>query len=155
MHRGDDPFGDHPYAMRQPLDVVVGQKKFVAKTGSSYVVARVKAGQKAALRRALSEAEVELADIDWFVLPHFGIRRLASGFLTPLGIDVKRTTWPWSRSVGHLGAADQYAGLDHLAATGQLTPGQHCLLMGVGAGFTWSSAVVEIVDRPHWAGTEH
>jgi 3-oxoacyl-[acyl-carrier-protein] synthase III len=154
MHRGDDPFGLAPYEMRRPLDVVVGQKAFVAKTRTSYIVARVKAGQDSALKQALAEADATLEDIDWFVLPHFGIRRLKSGFLTPLGIDVKQTTWEWSRSVGHLGAADQYAGLDHLAASGRLSPGDRCLLMGVGAGFTWSSAVVDIVDHPAWADSQ-
>ena len=78
----------------------------------------------------------------------FGRRRLESSFIRPLGLDLDRTTWSWSRSVGHLGAGDQFAGLDHLVATGALAAGQRVLLLGVGAGFSWSAVVLEVLAEP-------
>jgi 3-oxoacyl-[acyl-carrier-protein] synthase-3 len=98
--------------------------------------------------RALSEGDVKLADIDWFVLPSLGAGRIKAHFLDPLGIDLDRTTWPWGRHVGHLGAGDQIAGLSHLGGAGRLARGQRCLLLGVGAGFSWSAAVVEVLRWP-------
>ena len=91
---------------------------------------------------------------DLVVLPHFGHRRLDSIFLTPFGIAPDRTCWEWSRTVGHLGAADQYAGLDHLVGTGRAAPGDRCVLISVGAGYSWGAAVLEILERPAWAAPE-
>lgn len=41
----------------------------------------------------------ELADIDWFVLPHLGYRRLAASYFTKFNINPQRSTWPWSRRI--------------------------------------------------------
>jgi 3-oxoacyl-[acyl-carrier-protein] synthase III len=151
MHRGEDPFGDAPYSIRQPLDVKACQRGYMATARMSEVVARGSAGQRESLQRALKDAEIELGDIDRFVLPHFGRRRFDANYAVPLGIDPDRTTWSWFRTVGHLGAADQFASLGHMVDTGVAQPGERLLLLGVGAGFTWSAAVVEILRRPDWS----
>jgi 3-oxoacyl-[acyl-carrier-protein] synthase-3 len=151
MHRGDDPYGVAPFSVRSPMDLDVWKRAFVSRTGRSFSIARVAAGEQEVLKRALAEAETELDDINWFVLPHFGRKRLELGLLRHLRIDAERTTWSWNRGVGHLGAGDQLASIDHLARTGALLPGQRCLLFGVGAGFSWSCGVLEIERRPAWA----
>ncbi|MEJ3750555.1 ketoacyl-ACP synthase III family protein [Actinomycetes bacterium KLBMP 9797] len=148
MQRGGDPFGDAPMSARSPVDVEAMRKAFVATHGLDTVLDRIDAGQREAVKRALSEAGVELADIDRFVLPNLGRARLNAYFLDKLPIDPDRTTWSWGRRVGHLGAGDQIAGLAHLVADGGLHPGQRCLLAGVGAGFTWTCAVVQLLRRP-------
>lgn len=151
MHRGTDPFGPAPFSTRMPLDVKTCQKGFLARSGMGGILARSAAGQREALRRALDDAECKLGDIDRFVLPHFGRRRFDANYGAPLGVSDERTAWSWFRTVGHMGAGDQFASLGHLVDTGAVGPGQRCLLMGIGAGFTWSSAVVDIVRRPDWA----
>ncbi len=151
MHRGGDAFGVAPVSSQKPLDLGAHQRSYVAQAGMSYSVARIAAGQGEAVKAALADGEAELAEIDHFVLPNFGRRRLESSYLRSLGIDVDRTTWSWGRQVGHLGAGDQFAGLDHLIGSGALGPGDLCLLAGVGAGFSWSCAVVEVMERPPWA----
>lgn len=153
MHRGNDPFGDAPFAVRRPVDLEPPRRDFVAATGLDNVLGRIDEGQRTVLKRCLTDAGVTLADLDRFVLPHLGRPRLEAHFLGPLGIDVERTTWSWGRRVGHLGAGDQFAGFGHLVDTGALAPGQLCLLAGVGAGFTWSCAVVEMLHRPEPAGS--
>lgn len=155
MHRGTDPFGPAPFALRTPLDVKACQRGFLATASMSETVTRSAAGQREALQRALKDAETELDAIDWFVLPHFGRRRFEANYAAPLGIDPDRTAWSWFRTVGHLGAGDQFAGLGHLVDTGAVRPGDRCLLMGIGAGFTWSSAVVDILRRPSWATNDN
>ncbi|HKN96399.1 MAG TPA: ketoacyl-ACP synthase III family protein, partial [Pseudonocardiaceae bacterium] len=152
MHRGDDPFGAAPFSVRAPMDLDVWKRAFVARHGRSFGIARVAAGEQEVLKLALAEADTELGQVDWFLLPHFGRKRLEVGLVRHLGIELDRTTWSWHRDVGHLGAGDQIAGLDHLAASGALRPGQRCLLFGVGAGFTWSCGVLEIERTPAWPG---
>ncbi len=148
MHRGDDPFGGAPFDRRPAVDLEALKRAYVARNGMSFCVARVSTGQRAALKNALAQADVELERIDLFVLPHLGRRRLDAAFFQPFGIPVERTVLDWAGTVGHLGAADQFAALAHLSAEGRLVPGQLVLLVGVGAGFTWSCAVLRIVDTP-------
>jgi 3-oxoacyl-[acyl-carrier-protein] synthase-3 len=148
MGRGPDPFGEAPFSVRRQIDLGAQREDFVGEMGLDYVMEHIDAGQREAVDRALSEGDVKLSDIDWFVLPSLGRSRIKAHFLDPFGIDPDRTTWSWARQVGHLGAGDQIAGLDHLAGADLLADGQRCLLVGVGAGFSWSAAVIDVLGRP-------
>ncbi|ARQ69522.1 ketoacyl-ACP synthase III family protein [Streptomyces marincola] len=151
MHRGDDPFGAAPFEHRPMVDLDAHKRDFVERHSLSFSIARVGAGQRAAIKQALSRAGAGLADMDRVALPHLGHRRLRSGYFRAFGLDEERTTWHWSRTVGHLGAGDPIAGLDHLVGSGELRAGQLALLVSVGAGFTWSCAVVEMLRDVPWA----
>ena len=150
VHRGDEPFGPAPFTFRVPVDFEAAKAAFAQQYGLSYAVSRVKAWQQATIKGALADADLELADVDWVVLPHFGRRRLEAGYFREFGIDPARTSWEWSRTVGHLGAGDQFASLGHLVDTGRARPGDRCLLVGVGAGYTWGCAVLEMLHSPSW-----
>lgn len=150
MHRGEDPFGLAPLTVRRPVDVEATTQAYLRTTQGQRAVVRMAERQRESVARSLEEAKVRQDDIDWFLLPHFGRRRLDVNYFRRLGIPPERTTWEWSRGVGHLGAGDQFAGLAWLAETGRLRPGDRCLLLGVGGGFTWSSAVAEILRPPSW-----
>ncbi|MFI7300092.1 ketoacyl-ACP synthase III family protein [Streptomyces sp. NPDC050121] len=153
MHRGDDPFGSAPFSHRPVVDLDACKKDFLATRRVTQVIAASGAAQDAAVEQALAAAGVTLADVDRFVLPHLGRKRLRAGHLARFGIAEERTTWEWSRSIGHLGAGDQIAGFDHLVGSGTLGAGDLVVWMSVGAGFTYSCAVVEMLERPDWAGT--
>lgn len=143
MGRGDDPFADAPFAWRAPIDLDRHRASVVGAIGLDVLLSRIEAGQQEAVERALADAKVTMGDIAWFVLPALGRTRMRAHFYRPLGLDPDRTTWSWGRTVGHLGAGDQFAGLNHLVGTSKMTGGQLALLVGVGSGFTWSAAVVE------------
>lgn len=151
MHRGDHPFALPEDGPRR-VDLDECKQQFLERVGRQRAVAWVSGGQRRVLTGALDKAGISLEDIDRFVLPHLGLRRLQAAYFQPFGIDPERTTWPWSRGVGHLGGGDQFAGLAHLVETKQVSPGDRVLLVGVGAGFTWSAAVVEIDELPYWSG---
>lgn len=148
MGRGEDPFGDAPFSVRQPIDLDAYRETMVAEIGLDGVLDRIDAGQRETFKQALADAETELNEIDRFVLPTLGRGRLKAHFLDPFDIDPERTTWFYGSRIGHLGAGDQIAGLGHLMDSGELRPGQRCLLAGVGAGFSWSAAVVEMLRSP-------
>jgi 3-oxoacyl-[acyl-carrier-protein] synthase III len=150
MHRGTVPFGPVPFSHRDRVDLEACKDEFIGENSKSFAVAHLVAGQREAIKQALADAGLDLADIDWFVLPHLGHRRLMAGYFSKFDIDPARSTWPWSRTVGHLGAGDQFAGFDHLVTSGAAGPGSTCLLIGVGAGFSWSCAVIEVLETPPW-----
>jgi 3-oxoacyl-[acyl-carrier-protein] synthase-3 len=147
MHRGGDAHGVAPVSTQVPLDLGAYKQNFLRQAGRSFTVTRVGAGQQEAVKLALAEADCELADMRRVLTPHFGRRRLETNVLRNLDVDLDRTAWSWASAVGHLGVGDQFAGLRQLVAAGELVPGDRCLLIGVGAGFTWSCAVVEICGR--------
>ncbi|KOV80172.1 3-oxoacyl-ACP synthase [Nocardia sp. NRRL S-836] len=150
LHRGDEPFGPAPFTYRMPVDFEAAKHTFSRQYGLSYGINKANAGQNVAIEEALADADMKMGDADWVVLPHFGRRRLDVNYLRPYDIDTSRTTWEWSRTVGHLGAGDQFAGLGHLVDTGQAKPGQRVVLVGVGAGYSWGCAVLEITEKPSW-----
>ncbi|MFD5427843.1 ketoacyl-ACP synthase III family protein [Streptomyces sp. NPDC127084] len=151
LHRGDEPFTRAPFGHRMPVDFDEAKRAFIGRVGMSYAITRAHNGQQTVIKQALADAGMELADARWVILPHFGRRRLQSIYYQPFGIDPERTTWDWSRTVGHLGAGDQFAGLDHLVVSGRARPGDRCVLISVGAGYSWGCAVLEITEQPPWA----
>ncbi|CAL9641803.1 ketoacyl-ACP synthase III family protein [Streptomyces sp. enrichment culture] len=139
-------FSDAPLAAGSPVDL--NSDSLVRELGVVALLDRIQAGQREAFDRACAQADVKFSEIDWYVLPNLGRTRMRAQYFDPFGIDPQRSTWSWGRQVGHLGAGDQFAGLAHLVSEGALEPGQLCLLAGVGAGFTWTVGIVEIVARP-------
>ncbi|WP_433338434.1 ketoacyl-ACP synthase III family protein [Spirillospora sp. CA-294931] len=147
MYRGDVPFSREP---GRPVDVRARRRQFAA-AGGLGVATRTTEGLTEAVGLALDEAGVKIGDIARSVFPNVGRQVLRTRYAAPLGLDPDRTTWEFGRRTGHVGAADQFTGLAHLAETGALTPGDHVLLVGIGAGFSWTCAVLEITFRPAWA----
>ncbi|MER7701527.1 ketoacyl-ACP synthase III family protein [Kitasatospora sp. NPDC097605] len=104
----------------------------------------------AVARRAIEEAGVTPADITRVTHVFSGHPRYPEGLLRPLGIDPARGMLDLGRTLGHLGACDQFVSLAHLLDTGAVGPGDHVLLTGNGAGISLAAAVVEILERPAW-----
>ncbi|MEV8098472.1 ketoacyl-ACP synthase III family protein [Kitasatospora sp. NPDC085879] len=154
MHRGAAPFAPAESGLRRVVDLDTRKREFLAGTGRAAAVAWVGGGQRRALAGGLASLGLEVGDIARFVLPHLGGRRLAATYFQPFGIDPERSTWPWSRSIGHLGGGDQFAGLAHLVETKQVGAGDRVVLVGVGAGFSWSCAVLELLACPDWAASD-
>ncbi|GKQ35337.1 ketoacyl-ACP synthase III family protein [Streptomyces sp. A012304] len=101
--------------------------------------------------QALDEAGVRRADIARAVLPfvHRGGGRQELHDL--LGFTEEQTVWrELGRHVGHLGAGDQLAGLNHLVEHKLLAAGDRVLLFGLGMGFTFGAVVLEVLHIPEW-----
>ena len=150
LHRGRSPFGQVP----GPIDVHQRKREYLKDVGLQDMLRRFRAGLRGAVINALRDARTELRDIARFVVPHVGRVLLEREYFAALEIPEAMTTWPWGRRLGHLGAGDQLAGLGHLVETRTLRPGERCLLMGVGAGFTWTCAVVELLEYPSAPNTQ-
>jgi 3-oxoacyl-[acyl-carrier-protein] synthase-3 len=143
--RGDAPFGDAPLGAGMPIDMSGTSSALVQQFGLETLLNRIESGQRDAFDQATAQAGVKLTDVDWFVLPNMGRTRMQAQYYGPFEIDPARTTWSWSKRVGHLGAGDQFGGLAHLMATGRLRPGQTCVLAGIGAGFSWTVSIAEML----------
>ena len=150
IYRGDEPFGLVSGHAGRPVDIRERRRAFMeATTGRQDVVEWINAGLTEAVGQALDESETQLGDIARFVFPNIGLSALQR-YLELLGVSLADTTWERGRRIGHVGGADQLIGLAHLVEGGHVGPGERVMLVGIGAGFSWSCAVVEMLDRPTW-----
>ncbi|GGY05654.1 ketoacyl-ACP synthase III family protein [Streptomyces hiroshimensis] len=138
------PVPDH-----RPLDLP-GRVQHYAKTdaGLRTAIERVTAVVRESIGTALADAGTDAGGIARFVLPASGRSRTDWHAEALLGVPLARSTWEFARSVGHLGAGDQFAGLDHLISSGEVKEGDKVLLVGGGSGFSCTCAVLEITGQP-------
>lgn len=107
--------------------------------------------QRESIRRALADAGLTGgAEIRRWVFDNVGRTMVDRDVRAELGVDDADTCWEWGRRTGHLGAGDQAGGLVHLLETGAVRPGDRVALCGMGSGFTYSCAVLEIAEQPTW-----
>ncbi|GGW41912.1 hypothetical protein GCM10010503_17720 [Streptomyces lucensis JCM 4490] len=108
----------------------------------------------AAAHRTLAEAGVTMADISRVCHIGFSQFPLQASFLDPLEIDEKRGIWEFTRTTGHMGAADPVAGLEHLWRTGQVDTGDLVMVIGASPGMEAGCAVVEITASRYAEGDD-
>ncbi|MDB1087487.1 ketoacyl-ACP synthase III family protein [Streptomyces sp. ACA25] len=145
LQRGTTPPSDRPGADPRPLVVRERARQFFSlgpHTPASVLHRHVE-GVHRVVTTALRDAGSTVDDLRWVVTPFVGQAVFRAGYADVLGLDHRRTLHEFGRRVGHLGSADQLVGLDHLVRGGELRPGDRICLIGVGAGFTFSAAVLE------------
>lgn len=104
------------------------------------------------IQRALVDAGLNVADLARVITINEDGRMVEFTTLGPLGVDMSRSVWEYGRSIGHVGAADLLISLEHLLATGQVSAGDHLLLVSQGPGWLCSAAVLTVLENPSWAG---
>jgi 3-oxoacyl-[acyl-carrier-protein] synthase-3 len=149
MYRGDQPFGTVSGHAGHPVDNRTRRTEFSVGADVKELGRRIMSGITEAIETSLAEAQLKLPDITWSVFPNLGATTLRKGYLDPLGLELSATTWEWGRRTGHVGAGDQIIGLAQLVDSGRAGPGDRVLLVGIGAGFSWTCGVVEFISDPH------
>lgn len=148
MHRGDTPIGPFAPGKKYPIDLRARAKWFQdSGMSKEEIFQRLAFGPRFVVRQVLMETGLRLDEIEHVLVPHFGRAITNMQCLRPIGLrDFDRTAWDFMRRTGHLGPGDQLAAINHLNENGRLKTGQYVLMLGVGAGFSWSTALLEIVD---------
>lgn len=152
MHRGDEPL--------HPSNVVTGRPTSFQRRGEEFILSgglrtdiaiRMVKTVVEVGTRALDEAGIGIADVTRLVLFNGPWHDIAV-YLDALGVPAERSTWEQGRAIGH-SPSDHVFAIDHLLNHGQLAPGDHLLLCGLGPGLNLASAVIEILDLPAWLST--
>jgi 3-oxoacyl-[acyl-carrier-protein] synthase-3 len=90
--------------------------------------------------KSLTEAGISADDID-LVVPHQANIRIIESACSKLGVSMDRTAQVL-HSTGNTSAASIPLALVDALEAGRVSPGDHILLVGFGAGMTWASAVL-------------
>lgn len=150
---GDARWTDAVDPSTWPVDLTRRRKEHLDARGVDVLMRLMVAStrvQQACIDSALADADVTAEQIAWWVVPNMGTAVVDWDFRRRLGIEESRTTWSWGREVGHLGAGDQLAGLDHLFEAGSVQVGDRVALVGVGQGENYGCAVLEVLQEPQW-----
>jgi 3-oxoacyl-[acyl-carrier-protein] synthase-3 len=141
LHRGADPAPETAELLDAEHDVRAAKKRFLEENGAE----SLKESTRAAVRE-IKEALLPDGDdprLRRIVYPNLGLRLLEENYFPEFPGGASRSLWDFGRTVGHLGSGDQIAGLDHLSRNQDFTPGDRLLLLGAGAGFTWTGTLLE------------
>jgi 3-oxoacyl-[acyl-carrier-protein] synthase III len=93
-------------------------------------------------REVLDAAGLSTSDIDWLI-PHQANVRILAATGKRLGLDASKVVVTVDQHANTSAASIPLA-LDWAWRRGDIKPGQHLLMAGVGGGFTWGAALVQI-----------
>jgi 3-oxoacyl-[acyl-carrier-protein] synthase-3 len=151
VNDGGVPMFPPDATVARPLDFAARNREFrtrlLAGDGAGVMLA-IQTTLMKLVDRTLDEAGLTLGDVTRVAFPHGRWDDLEHRGLNWLGLGLSDTTWEYGASIGHLGVSDQFVALDHLLSSGALVPGDHVLLVGLGAGTTMACAAVQILSIP-------
>ncbi|HTQ72710.1 MAG TPA: beta-ketoacyl-ACP synthase III [Burkholderiales bacterium] len=93
-------------------------------------------------RETLAQCGLNVADIDWLI-PHQANVRILEATARKLGLDRSKLIVTVDRHA-NTSAASVPLALDLAIRDGRVRPGHKVMLQGVGGGFTWGAALVEM-----------
>jgi len=93
-------------------------------------------------RETLQQCGVAAAEVDWLV-PHQANARIIEATAKRLGIDLAKVVVTVDRHA-NTSAASVPLALDVAVRDGRIRPGHKIMLEGVGGGFTWGAALIEM-----------
>jgi 3-oxoacyl-[acyl-carrier-protein] synthase-3 len=94
------------------------------------------------VQTTLKEADLTVADIDWFV-PHQANQRILSAVAERLGLPPERMVSTVADH-GNTSAASVPLALATAAADGRIKPGNLIMMEAIGGGFAWGSALLRV-----------
>jgi 3-oxoacyl-[acyl-carrier-protein] synthase III len=136
--------GTHAGILSVPGNVCGGQivgSPFVQMEGQAVFKFAVRVLDEAA-REALAQCSLEVADIDWLI-PHQANMRILDATARRLGLPHEKVIVTVDRHA-NTSAASVPLALDEAVRDGRIRAGHKVLLEGVGGGFTWGAALVEM-----------
>src|SRR5262249_17305714 len=93
-------------------------------------------------RETLAQCDLSPQDIDWLI-PHQANVRILEATAKKLGVSAEKLIITVDKH-GNTSAASVPLALDAAVRDGRIRPGHKVMLQGVGGGFTWGAALVQM-----------
>ena len=125
-----------------PFDVRAAKRRFLGTHGQH----RLRGGTRAALM-ALKQrllAHLRPRALRHVLCPHLGRDLLRDNYFSVFEGAEPLCPLDLGLALGHLGTTDQLVALHHLLRTGAARPGEQVLLIGAGAGFSWTAVLLDL-----------
>lgn len=149
---GSEDWTNAPFHDGQPAYMGVRKRDFLMDEDDGYegVIAKISGNAQHTMEQALKEADTDLASLKFFVHQHIAESIATFAIHNLFGVDRAKTTFDWGQHLGMVGTADLWLGLNEIVLRRNPQPGDLALMMGVGAGYVWSVAIVEFLETPQW-----
>lgn len=145
LQRAGAPWARLPGQSGWPIDTAGRVQSYLETHGPEAMldlVSRIRATERLTVEKALAEAGIDATEVSLWVFPNMGESLTDWTARAEVGVRVEDSSWDWGRTVGHLGAGDQFAAIHSLIST--LSPGDHVVVNGSGTGFTFTTAVISV-----------
>ena len=116
------------------------KKEFLEKYGKKFLTEKTKNALTNLKKMIFSDIKED--DVEYFVLPNLGKKLLQENYYSIFSFASEKSTYDFGRKIGH-GSGDCGLGLDFLLKQVAVKPGDKILLLGAGAGFSWSAMLIE------------
>lgn len=143
MHRLEDGSCETDKFLKQQYNVRDSKKQFFTKYGLTILTSETHKALKKLYQSIFSE-NIVLSDIKYFIFPNLGKKILEENYYPVFKCKDNKTLWNFGSTVGHLGTSDCFAGLCFLEDNNKLKTGDYILMIGAGAGFSWTACLLEI-----------
>jgi len=149
MERGTEEFTRSPMEGRTTLESTSRRRQFYEVHGKESLSDAAATHVRDSLFRALDEAGLAADDprIRLVTVPRLGPRLIGLMFLGVFESELKAELVQLGQHTGHLGAGDLLANLADIVELGLLGPGEIAIVAAAGAGFTWSTTIVEALAQ--------
>ncbi|GGY75551.1 hypothetical protein CP967_12655 [Streptomyces nitrosporeus] len=158
LNRGHEPIFPPALTTGRKLDMNEHLEAMVEELGpkASEIGRDYAASGSKLIEQVTGEAGIGVADLSKVLHLGAGSPDFLESHLRPMGLDASLGGVDFFRDVGHAGAADVGLQLNHLVEDGQVSPGDHLLMMSAGPGIMITAAVVTVLEIPSWhaGGTE-
>ncbi|MGW7332294.1 ketoacyl-ACP synthase III family protein [Streptomyces sp. NPDC054840] len=141
LHRLDEPAPETRALFGTEHDVRAAKKRYLAAHGTDSLREATRRAVRE-IRRTLLPSGTDPA-LRRVVYPNLGLPLLQENYFPEFPGGAEKSLWDFGATVGHLGSGDQIAGLDHLERHHTFDTGDRILLLGAGAGFTWTGVLLE------------
>lgn len=138
LHRHAAPLEEGVFV---PHDIRSTKKQFLAEYGAGPLTSATQAALTLLWTQIQEDTGVRPADIRHLVLPHLGQTLLRENYCPVFDLPNAQNNIAEGLHVGHLGCADAFHGLCSVLES-RPAPGSIALLVGAGAGFSWSLCLV-------------
>ncbi len=145
LHRTREPLPETPELLDGEHDVRAAKRAYLAERGRETLTEHTRAAV-GTIRDSLLPGDAQ-DGLKHIVFPSLGIELMRDNYFGVFADGMAKSLWGLSRTTGHLGSGDAPVGLYHLVEQGQLQPGDTVLLLGAGAGFTWTGVLIEVTDH--------
>jgi 3-oxoacyl-[acyl-carrier-protein] synthase III len=156
MHRGAEPLFPPGITVGRGIDFTSRAAAFrtSARADAALAQMRVLERTRQVAEEAAGEAGIALADVTRVAFMNYSREVVEQTCMAALDMPMSRSVWEYGSTIGHCGASDQVLAFDHLLRTGELSPGDHLLMLGIGPGVHVAAAVIEVLAVPAWAAGE-
>ena len=144
MHRDDAPYTEQSERYKNThYSPRFTKRKFIENHGKNIIMERTLSAL--ILLKKKMQLAFESDRVKYIAFPNLGKQILESSYYPHFKDVEKKSLWFYGSTIGHLGSADCVTSLAHLVKKNLLMKNDQVILLGAGAGFTWTGIVIEIM----------